>query len=86
MAGGRVLEVIVLADRVWVNTYDPVRQGELATYVEHSPESRSISEGDAFWWQGLFGFWTPGYVAPFRDKPIRRIRETPVSRPTLPRL
>ncbi len=77
--GGKVIETLVLADKVWVNTSD--HGDECAIYVERTPESRTIGEGDSVWWQGERAFWTPRNRA-FRDRPLQRIGCSGVSRPT----
>ena len=73
--GGKVVETIVLDDRVWVDT------GECAIYVERSNEARAISDGDDVWWHGRTAFWTPRNRA-FADYPLQRIGYSGVSRPT----
>jgi hypothetical protein len=77
--GGKVLETIVLSDRVWVNTIDDGH--ECAIYIMRTPESRSISEGDTVWWQGKHAFWTPK-GRPFRDRELLRIGFSGVRRPS----
>jgi hypothetical protein len=76
--GGKVVETIVLADKVWVNADD---QGDkCAIYVERTPESRTISEGDSLWWHGHAAFWTPSNHA-FEDRRLNRVGFSGVSRP-----
>lgn len=77
--GGKVVETIVLEDRVWINTSDD--GDECAIYVERTPESRTISEGDSLWWQSGWAFWTPRNRA-FEDRRLNRIGASGVSRPT----
>lgn len=82
--GGRVVETIVLPDKVWVNTRDGSERRTCAIYVERTAESRTISEGDSVWWQGGTAFWTPrslGDDPPFSDKKLRRIGFSGVPRP-----
>ncbi|NBC29364.1 MAG: hypothetical protein GVY29_05155 [Spirochaetes bacterium] len=50
-------ETIILEDRVWVNTTDG--RDECAIYLVRCPESRTISPGDALWWNGRHAHWTP---------------------------
>lgn len=78
--GGRVVEVIVLQDRVWVNTREPSSGDECAIYVERTAKSRSISEGDSLWWQGRHAMWTPKNRA-FFDMELERIGYSGVPRP-----
>lgn len=78
--GGKVVETIVLEDRVWVNTRDRTYGDECAIYVERTPESRAISEGDSLWWQSGWAFWTPRNGA-FEDRRLNRIGFSGVSRP-----
>lgn len=56
MIGGKVIETLLYKNRIWVNTQD--RNDTCAIYVEDTPESRSISEGDSIWWQGGYAYWT----------------------------
>lgn len=63
MIGGKVLETLIVKDRVWINTGDfSSETGKLrescAIYVDDTPEARSISEGDIVWWQGRTAYWT----------------------------
>lgn len=61
MIGGTVVEVIELADRVWVNVVED-REGSdthCAVYVEKNDKSAIIKPGDALWWQSGSAMWTP---------------------------
>lgn len=78
--GGRVIETIVCADRVWVNTREPGSGHECAIFITKQPESLSISEGDSIWWQGQHAYWTPRR-RPFSDRQLRRIGCSGVPRP-----
>lgn len=85
--GGKVVETIVLADKVWVNTRERQSGDECAIYVERTPESRTISNGDSLWWQGRNAYWTPRSGSmkrnpPFTDRKIARIGCSGVSRPS----
>jgi hypothetical protein len=81
MVGGVVIETIVLPEKVWVNCREKPRRGrKCAIYVERTPESRSISEGDSLWWQGEWAMWTPKNHA-FEDKKLRRVGFSGVNRP-----
>ena len=55
--GGKVIQVIELDDRIWVNTYDG--HDECAVYVHKTAEARRVEPGDSFWWQGRYVYWTP---------------------------
>ena len=87
--GGKVVETIVLPEKVWVNTRDTdygPRERTVAIYVERTPESRSISVGDIIWWQGDTAFWTPrslGNNPPFVEKKLKRVGFSGVPRPIL---
>lgn len=59
MIGGKVIETIVLPDKIWVNCQDTVNSGTCAIYVAKDARSRSISEGDTVWWQSGIAMWTP---------------------------
>jgi hypothetical protein len=78
--GGKVVETIVLDEKVWVNTKDGPYKSTTAIYVERTAESRSISEGDTVWWQGQWAFWTPAN-GPFEDRKLKRIGFSGVKRP-----
>lgn len=80
--GGKVIETIVLDDKVWVNTLD--KRDECAIYVERTPEARTIGEGDSLWWQGDWAFWTPTNRA-FEDHRIKRVGFSGVKRPLPPK-
>lgn len=79
--GGKVIETIVLDDRVWVNTREPQSGDECAIYVERTPAARAVSDGDSVWWQGAWAFWTPQNRA-FEDRRLKRIGYSGVARPT----
>lgn len=59
MIGGKVIETIVLPDKVWVNCQDDHSTSTCAIYVARDAKSRSISEGDTVWWQSGVAMWTP---------------------------
>lgn len=74
--GGIVVETIGLSDRIWANTREPSSGDLCAIWLERTDEARSISNGDALWWQGGHAFWTPrsaGDPPPFADRKIHRI-------------
>lgn len=74
--GGIVVETIGLSDRIWANTREPSSGDLCAIWLERTDEARSISNGDALWWQGGHAFWTPrslGEPPPFSDRRIPRI-------------
>jgi hypothetical protein len=83
MVGGIVIETIDTGDRIWVNCKDRDYSNTCAIYIERTPESRSISEGDSIWWQGWSAFWTPSNNA-FHDKKLRRTSFSGVERPSIP--
>jgi hypothetical protein len=64
MIGGKVIETIVCGNKVWINcqeyleTCDKLLNYTCAIYVENTPASRSVSEGDIVWWQGDRAMWT----------------------------
>lgn len=99
--GGTVVETIVLSDKVWVNTDEgrsyraedgtwvTVPSRECAVYVERTPASEYIEQGDSLWWQGNHAYWTPKSGSlkrnpAFTDKPLKRIGYSGVSRPAAP--
>jgi hypothetical protein len=65
--------------RLWIDTREPTSGDHCAIYVEATPEARSISEGDALWWQGAWAMWTPSTRA-FFDRKIPRIGCSGISR------
>lgn len=65
MVGGKVIETLVVnEDKIWINCrdYDKTtgewRRDQCAIYVENTPASRSVFEGDIIWWQGGYAYWT----------------------------
>lgn len=74
MVGGKVEQTIDCGDRMWVIVRGTgSEQSNLcAIFVERTPESRSISEGDSIWWQGAHAFWTPANRA-FEDRTLARL-------------
>ena len=83
--GGRVVETLQAADRVWINTRETGYSTECAVYVERTPAALSVEVGDSLWWQGGFAFWTPrrrslGMKPPFVDKELKRIGCSGISR------
>ena len=61
MIGGTVIETIVLPDRVWINCQERNSSDQCAIYVENTPKSRTVGEGDTVWWQGGHAMWTPAF-------------------------
>lgn len=87
--GGKVVEVIPLEDRIWVNTreqvwYPPEQRwhdgSECAIYVQRTFDAERIQPGDSLWWQGRDAYWTPKDRS-VEDMPIPRIGYSGVSRP-----
>ncbi len=61
MIGGKVIETILLAQKVYVKVADKP-YGKLETcaiYVERNGDSESIKVGDSLWWQGRVAYWNP---------------------------
>lgn len=71
MVGGRVKEVLVLGDRVWVNARCATYTDECAIYVERNAVSERIQPCDMIWWQGRHAMWTP---VENREHPIDQLR------------
>ncbi len=60
MVGGKVIESVVLPDKVWVDVRDTNHPKDTcAIYVERNEDSEAISIGDSLWWQGGCSYWTP---------------------------
>lgn len=80
--GGKVIETIVVGDKIWINTFD--KHSECAVYVKNNYQEKQISNGDYFWWQGRTCYWTPYVneeaVEPI-ERPIQRISSSGVERP-----
>lgn len=91
MVGGKVIETLVVRDRVWINcqeylqTEDRLLRGTCAIYVENTPQARSVSDGDIVWWQGNRAMWTAkdkaGKTVGKPDTVLMRIGFSGVSRP-----
>ena len=83
MVGGVVIEIILLADRVWIDCRDRAHTcSTCAIYVERNADSEAIRVGDSVWWQGTFAFWTPTSHE-FEDRKIERIGFSGVERPNI---
>lgn len=81
MVGGKVIEVIKLEGRVWVNVRDTHYQRETcAIYVERTADAERIAVGDSLWWQGREAYWTP-QTGEFEDRSIPRVGYSGVARP-----
>lgn len=63
MVGGTVIEVVHLADRVYINCADfpkdRKKADQCAIYVVRNEVSEKIEIGDAVWWQERLAYWTP---------------------------
>lgn len=77
--GGKVTEVIVKDDCVYVNTHDS--HSECAVFVSRCDDSEKIKVGDDLWWQGHSAYWTPA-SREFLDKQLSKIGYSGVDRPT----
>ena len=64
MVGGKVIETKESGNKMWINvqeyleTKSKLLNNFCAIFVELSPKSRSVSEGDIVWWQGTRAYWT----------------------------
>lgn len=74
--GGKVIEVVRVDERLWVNTVDSSRE-ECAIYV---PSAFSVGVGDKVWWQGSTAFWTRPEEG--KERKIPRIGFSGVPRPS----
>jgi hypothetical protein len=83
--GGKVVEVVICTDKVWINTKEKDATLGVAIYVERSPQALAVSNGDSVWWQGQYAYWTPknraGQTYAGSDIKLRRIGCSGVSRP-----
>lgn len=87
MVGGKVVEVIWLPEKIWVNCRDKYSTS-CAIYVERNTKSERIEKGDSVWWQSSWAFWTPASYVQGSGKGnidydirINRIGYSGVSRP-----
>ncbi len=91
MVGGKVIETVVINDRVWINCQEYLETKKkllpytCAIMVENTPKSRSVSEGDIVWWQGSRAMWTAkdksGQTIGKPDTQLRRIGFSGVKHP-----
>lgn len=84
MVGGKVIEIIKLEDRIWLNCQDdwpPKHPDQCAIYVKRNADSEAVAVGDGLWWQGGYAMWTPTDRR-FVDRKIPRIGFSGVNRPT----
>ncbi len=89
--GGKVVEVIELENKVWINTKEKeTYTSSTAIYVEKTPASRCVEIGDTVWWQGNYARWTPkcyvqksGKSGKDYDIKLERIGCSGVSRPVI---
>jgi len=58
--GGRVIEVIVQNERVYIDTNDG--SYDCAIFVERDENSEQVKSGDTVWWQGREAYWTTADV------------------------
>lgn len=73
MVGGTVIETIEKKDTVWVNCQSTTYNQTCAIWIEKSPKSRSISEGDSLWWQSGNAYWTPHVDESQQDTKLNKI-------------
>lgn len=59
MIGGKVIEIIELHDRIWVNCQCQIHGDICAVFVQKTVHARCISEGDCLWWKADQCYWTP---------------------------
>ena len=79
--GGRVVEVIPMIDKVWINTKEnPNYTNTVAIYIELTKDALSINPGDKVWWQGGFAFWTKEDES-IIERRLKRLGYSGVGRP-----
>jgi hypothetical protein len=60
MVGGKVEEIVLQENRIWLSVRDKVYKNDVsAIYVKKNTDSEAIKIGDNVWWQGHFVMWTP---------------------------
>jgi len=79
--GGKVTEVIVLDDVVYIDTID--HKEECAIYVKRNQDSEAIMPGDVVWWQGRIAYWTTADRTSVVEKPLTRHGFSGVTRPNI---
>lgn len=59
MVGGKVIEIVKLDDRIWLDVQDTIYQRDptCAIYIVRNTVSEQIEVGDMVWWQGRFLMW-----------------------------
>lgn len=88
MNGGKVIETIVLDNRVWINCQDEHSEETCAIYVARTDMARCVSERDTVHWSGLYCYWTArervgGRVIGKPDVPLKLIGGAGAARPIL---
>ncbi len=92
MVGGKVTDVVIRPDRIWVNVQDPIYTDQLGLYLSRNDNSLQIIKGDTIWWQSRNAYWTPGENSPlvgqlimgvYYDIPIPRLSMAGVRHPIL---
>ena len=76
--GGKVTEVIVQDDRIYIDTHDG--HTDCAIYVERDIRSEKVKPGDVVWWQGRKAYWTTSDRSTI-EEPLNRIGYSGVDRP-----
>ena len=77
--GGKVTEVIILKDKVYIDTDD--KGDKCAIYVELDDFSKQVSVDDIVWWQGRCAFWTTKDRKTHIETILTRLGSSGVNRP-----
>lgn len=88
MNGGKVIETIVLDNRVWLNCQEEHSENTCAVYVALTASARCVSERDSIRWDQTHCYWTArerigGRVIGKADFPLRLIGGAGAARPIL---
>lgn len=79
-AGGRVEEIIVFGDKIYIDTFDGLEY--CAIYVKRDEFSKQVQLEDIVWWHAAYAIWTPADRS-VRDVKLVRVGYSGVSRPNL---
>ena len=77
--GGKVTEVIVQEDRVYIDTDDS--GDKCAIFVERDKNSEQVAPEDIVWWQGNDAYWTTADRETVVERTLKRRGFSGVNRP-----
>ena len=87
MVGGRIIEVIKLEEKIWINTVSRTDLDDrCAIYVERTAESEKVKPNDKLWWQGSIAYWTAmenGEIRGRIEVELKKVSGSGVPRPSI---